>query len=70
MTSVCQIGQPMICLIYTSGTGTPLLSGSILVGTTIARTISVQLLGTFATDKIMSEASGNNDTKHVVAERR
>jgi len=67
MTSVCQIGQPMI---YTSGTGAPLLSGSTLVGTTIVRTISLQLSRAFATDKIMSDASGNNDAKHAVAERR
>jgi len=68
MTSVCQIGQPMICLIYTSGA--PLLSGSTLVGITIVRNISVQLSHAFATDKIMSDASGNNDAKHAVAERR
>jgi len=57
-------------MIYLISTGTPLLLGLPLVGTTIARTGSVQPFRALAADTIISDASGNNDAKHAAAERR
>jgi len=60
----------MVCLISTFKTGTPLLLGLPLVSTTIARAGSVQPFRALSADKIISDASGNNDAKHAAAERR
>ena len=57
-------------MIYLISTGTPLLLGLPLVGTTIARAGSVQPFRALSADKIISDASGNNDAKHAAAERR
>jgi len=57
-------------MIYLISTGTPLLLGLPLVGTTIARTGSVQPFRALSADTIISDASGNNDAKHAAAERR